>query len=103
MAGTYFRIHVVNELRLVNGRKSGRGLPHSKTLGIPCARLPRGASWSAPVLWRFRRKRIDSGSADPRQIKTKPWVLLFAPVFRFRTARLARNGKCRRSEGTGTF
>jgi hypothetical protein len=34
--------------------KSGRGLPHSKTLREPPARVGNSArSWSAPVPWRF--------------------------------------------------
>ena len=49
-------------------RKSGRGLPQSKTL----ARLPvtlelREASWSAPVLWRFEEGGINFDGAHFRR------------------------------------
>jgi len=43
-------------------QKSGRGLPHSKTFGIPCV-WGGGTSWSAAVLCRFR---------DLMAIRTKP-------------------------------
>jgi hypothetical protein len=48
--------------------KSGGGPPHSKTLArSPAAPEPRGASWSAPVLWRFG-KAAGSGLAPATKL-----------------------------------
>src|ERR1041385_6501229 len=53
--------------------KSGRGLPHSKTLRVYPGRSESARSWTAPVLWRFgnRTGRIMRNLDPPDQARGK--------------------------------